>query len=95
MASTGIIRCIDDLGRVIIPREVRKVMAITEGDPLEITIREDGILLRKYTEPAAAPCYFCKELNRIDDLVEYYGHKICPACIRVMSQKRKSPRKAD
>jgi len=47
---TGIIRRIDDLGRVVIPKNIRLDMDITEGDPLEISTSGDCILLRKYTE---------------------------------------------
>ena len=50
MRATGIVRRIDDLGRVVIPRELRKNCGIKEGDPLEIFITYEGdILLRKYT----------------------------------------------
>lgn len=48
MKSTGIIRRIDDLGRVVIPKEVRRVMRIKEGDPLEIFPTDNGIFLMKY-----------------------------------------------
>ena len=48
MASTGIVRRIDDLGRIVIPREIRRNLHISEGDPLEICIEKDGIFLKKY-----------------------------------------------
>ena len=49
MKATGIIRKIDDLGRIVIPKEIRKSLHIREGDPLEIYIEKDGeIVLRKY-----------------------------------------------
>lgn len=48
MKATGIIRRIDDLGRVVIPREIRKTLGIKEGDPLEIYTCEDGICFKKY-----------------------------------------------
>lgn len=51
MKVTGIVRCIDDLGRVAIPKEIRRTMAIREGDPLEIYITDGGILFRKYEQP--------------------------------------------
>ena len=47
---TGIIRRIDDLGRIVIPKNIRKTMDITEGDPLEISTLGDCVLFRKYTE---------------------------------------------
>jgi AbrB family transcriptional regulator (stage V sporulation protein T) len=50
MKATGIVRRIDDLGRVVIPKEIRRTMRIREGDPLEIyTDREGGVVLRKYS----------------------------------------------
>lgn len=48
MKATGIIRRIDDLGRVVIPREIRTTLGIKEGDPLELYTCEDGICLKKY-----------------------------------------------
>ena len=50
MKATGIVRRIDDLGRVVIPKEIRRTMRIREGDPLEIyTDREGGVIFRKYS----------------------------------------------
>ncbi len=50
MKATGIVRRIDDLGRIVIPKEIRRVMRIREGDPLEIYVSRDGeIILRKYS----------------------------------------------
>lgn len=51
MKATGIVRRIDDLGRVVIPKEIRRTLAIREGDPLEIYTTDDGVLFRKYTQP--------------------------------------------
>lgn len=48
MKSTGIVRRIDDLGRVVIPKEIRKSLLIEEGDPMEIFIKDDGLFLKKY-----------------------------------------------
>lgn len=48
MKSTGIVRRVDDLGRVVIPREIRRALRIREGDPLEIFTSEEGITLKKY-----------------------------------------------
>ena len=50
MKATGIVRRIDDLGRVVIPKEIRRTLRIREGDPLEIfTEREGSVILRKYS----------------------------------------------
>ena len=53
MKPTGIVRCIDDLGRIVIPKEIRRTCHVREGDPMGIYLGEDGaIILQKYdTEP--------------------------------------------
>ena len=48
MRATGIVRRIDDLGRVVIPREIRRAMGIREGDPLEIYTTENGVVFQRY-----------------------------------------------
>ena len=49
MEATGIVRRVDDLGRVVIPKEIRRNLGIHEGDPLEISLHEDCICFKKYT----------------------------------------------
>ena len=50
MKATGIVRRIDDLGRVVIPKEIRRTMRIREGDPLEIyTDKDGGVIFKKYS----------------------------------------------
>ena len=51
MKATGIIRRIDDLGRIVIPKEIRRAMRIKEGDPLEIFTTSNGEIILKSTEP--------------------------------------------
>lgn len=51
MKATGIVRRIDDLGRVVIPKEIRRTLAIREGDPLEIYTTDGGVFFRKYEQP--------------------------------------------
>lgn len=48
MRRTGIVRRIDDLGRIVIPKEVRKTLRIKEGEPMEIFIEDDGVIFKKY-----------------------------------------------
>jgi len=76
MISTGIIRNIDPLGRLVLPKELRKTYGITTDTPLEIFTDGDTILLRKYT-PAGA-CAFCGEVSPVS--VQFKGRAICPAC---------------
>ena len=52
MVSTGIVRRIDELGRIVIPKEIRRRFKIKEGDPLEIFVSDDGIVVKPYLDDA-------------------------------------------
>lgn len=69
MKATGIVRRIDDLGRVVIPKEIRRVMRIREGDPLEIFTNRDGeVIFKKYSpigEFSTFATQYAETLNRI------------------------------
>ncbi|HBL36141.1 MAG TPA: stage V sporulation protein T [Firmicutes bacterium] len=72
MKATGIVRRIDDLGRVVIPKEIRRTLRIREGDPLEIFVdREGEVILKKYS-PIGELGDFAKEYA--DSLYESTGH---------------------
>lgn len=72
MKATGIVRRIDDLGRVVIPKEIRRTLRIREGDPLEIYVdREGEVILKKYS-PVGELGDFAKEY--CDSLFEAIGH---------------------
>ncbi|CAB1130113.1 transcriptional regulator of sporulation / germination [Candidatus Hydrogenisulfobacillus filiaventi] len=72
MKATGIVRRIDDLGRVVIPKEIRRTLRIREGDPLEIFVDRDGeVILKKYS-PIGELGDFAKEYA--DSLYEAVGH---------------------
>lgn len=72
MKATGIVRRIDDLGRVVIPKEIRRTLRIREGDPLEIFVdREGEVILKKYS-PIGELGDFAKEY--VDSLNETTGH---------------------
>ena len=74
MKATGIVRRIDDLGRVVIPKEIRRTLRIREGDPLEIfTDREGGVILKKYS-PIGELSDFSKEYG--ESLYQTVGHII-------------------
>ena len=68
MKATGIVRRIDDLGRVVIPKEIRRTMRIREGDPLEIyTTREGEVIFKKYSpigELGSFAADYAEVLNR-------------------------------
>lgn len=75
MKATGIVRRIDDLGRVVIPKEIRRTLRIREGDPLEIfTDREGEIILKKYS-PIGELGTFAKEYA--ESISQSVGHIIC------------------
>ena len=74
MKSTGIVRKIDELGRIVLPIELRRTLDIEIKDPMEIYVDGNDIILRKY-EPA---CIFC---GNAKDVVMYKGKNICPDCM--------------
>ncbi|MET3291312.1 UNVERIFIED_CONTAM: AbrB family transcriptional regulator (stage V sporulation protein T) [Brevibacillus sp. OAP136] len=74
MKATGIVRRIDDLGRVVIPKEIRRTLRIREGDPLEIFVDRDGeVILKKYS-PIGELGDFAKEYA--DSLYESMNHMV-------------------
>lgn len=75
MKATGIVRRIDDLGRVVIPKEIRRTMRIREGEPLEIFVDRDGeVILKKYS-PIGELGEFAQEY--VDSLAEVTHHTAC------------------
>ena len=64
MRATGIVRRIDDLGRVVIPKEIRRSLGIREGEPLEIYLENDAVIFRRYSFRLS------KEVRRLGELVE-------------------------
>lgn len=77
LKATGIVRRIDDLGRVVVPKEIRRTLRIREGDPLEIfTDREGEIILKKYS-PIGEMGAFAKQYA--DSLAQTTGHIACIA----------------
>ena len=73
MKSTGIIRKMDELGRVVIPIEIRNQFGIAEKDPIEIYVDGSNIVLKKY-EPN---CIFC---GNTKNLIDYNNKLICEEC---------------
>lgn len=78
MKSTGIVRKVDDLGRVVLPIELRRIMDIDKKNALEIFVDGDQIILKKY-QPA---CHFC---DNAKDVEAYKGKNICKSCIDDLS----------
>lgn len=71
MKSTGIVRKVDELGRIVLPIELRRTLGIEEKDRIEIFVDGESIILRKY-QPA---CIFC---DNAKDIINYKGKNICP-----------------
>lgn len=81
MKSTGMIRKVDELGRIVIPIEIRRTMNIKENDSLEIFIDGNRIIFQKYERG----CCFCGEYH--DDMISHGGKLICPACIEKLHKQ--------
>lgn len=79
MKSTGVVRKIDEMGRIVIPMEIRKTLGIGDRDSLEIFVDNDTIIFRKY-QPS---CVFCGDCENI----EYYlGKRVCAKCIERLKE---------
>lgn len=77
MKATGIVRKVDELGRIVLPMELRRTLNIQKEDPVEIFVDDDKIVLRKY-EPA---CVFC---GNAKDVQVIKGKNVCKNCIDEM-----------
>lgn len=80
MKSTGIVRKMDELGRIVLPKELRKTLGINEKDYVEIFTEQDQIVLKKY-HPS---CVFC---GSVENLTMFNGKNICDACRVELCQK--------
>ncbi len=80
MKSTGIVRNIDELGRVVVPKELRKKLGIANTDPVEIYVEEDKIILKKYIPV----CHFCGSTVALH---EFREKNICSACISELKDR--------
>ena len=79
MKSTGIVRKVDELGRIVLPIELRRTLDIAEKDSLEIYVDGASIVLKKY-QPA---CIFCDEAK---DIVLFHGKNVCSKCIKSLRE---------
>ena len=100
MKATGIVRRIDDLGRVVIPKEIRRTMRIREGDPLEIYTEKDGeVIFKKYSpmgEMADFAAQICETMCRTAGCPAAVGDRdaliaVCGAPKRELMEKSVSP----
>ena len=79
MKSTGIVRKIDELGRIVLPMELRKTLNIQIKDPIEIYVEGDSVVLKKY-EPT---CIFC---GGVTDVTSFKDKNICNQCKKELSK---------
>ncbi len=80
MKATGISRQVDELGRVVIPKELRRTLGIEIKDPIAIFVDGEKIILRKYR----SGCFFC---GVVDDTMRYFnGEQVCASCVNGMTE---------
>ena len=77
--STGIIRRVDELGRIVIPMSIRQTLGLNERDPVEIFMDGERIILQKHQ----SSCIFC---GSTEDLIAYEGKNVCAACREALSR---------
>lgn len=80
MKSTGVVRKIDELGRIVLPSELRKVFGIHEGDQLEISVHGEQIILQKRQDV----CLFC---SASEPSIEYKDRMVCELCAGELGQR--------
>lgn len=78
-STTGVVRNIDELGRLVVPKEMRTTLGIDYNDPVEISIEEDKIVIRKHSPY----CIFCQSTEK---LTEFKHKKVCAACLKEMAK---------
>lgn len=78
MKSTGVVRRVDELGRIVIPIELRNKLGIVERDPLEIYVDGSNIVLKKFE----TNCVFCGNSKK---LIKFHDKLICNKCIKKLS----------
>ena len=79
MKSTGIVRKVDELGRIVLPIELRRTLDIAEKDSLEIYVDGPSIILKKY-QPS---CIFCDDAK---DVINFKGKNVCLNCIKELTR---------
>lgn len=77
MRDTGIVRRVDELGRIVIPMELRRTLGINVKDPIAIYTEGESIILRKHE----AACVFC---GTTDDVAEVKGRPVCAPCLKAI-----------
>lgn len=82
MKSTGIMRKVDKLGRIVLPMEMRRNLGLSQSDELEIYTEQDKIILKKYQRG----CVFC---SNSENLVDYKNKTVCTECLADLRGSKK------
>lgn len=83
MKPAGVVRKVDQLGRIVLPKSLRKRYQMNEGDPVEILVQGDHIILERYRPR----CVFC---GSMDEVREFKERHLCVTCMTEMASIRKS-----
>ncbi len=79
MKSTGIVRKVDELGRIVLPKELRKSFDVKEKDALEVFTEDNTIVLRKYSP-------FCALCESMNNTVHFHGKLLCQDCLQTIRE---------
>lgn len=80
MKTSGIVRKVDELGRIVLPVEMRRLLNISEKDALEISLENEAIVIRRHH----AECVFC---GSVRDIKQFKGRNICAICINNLKEQ--------
>lgn len=83
MKPAGVVRKVDQLGRIVLPKSLRKRYQMNEGDPVEILVQGDHIILERYRPR----CVFCGSMDGVNEFKDRY---LCAGCVSDMQQLRRS-----
>ncbi|MGB4593618.1 MAG: AbrB/MazE/SpoVT family DNA-binding domain-containing protein [Coriobacteriia bacterium] len=80
MSDTGIVRRVDDLGRIVIPMELRRTLGINVKDPISISVEGDRVILEKYRDA----CVICGNQENISEIK---GRNVCADCVTAIKKR--------
>lgn len=89
MKATGIVRKIDNLGRLVLPKQIRDSLQMHPEDDIEFLVNDDGDIVLTHYKPS---CTFC---NETEELTDYQDKKICPKCFGEILKFRDASRRYD
>jgi transcriptional pleiotropic regulator of transition state genes len=86
--ARGMVRALDDLGRLVIPMEWRRLLSINPKDPMEMVLYSDGVIVVRPYRPG---CAFCGQIDEEHTFVVHRGLRVCESCQQEISEKGKRP----